>query len=525
MIDCSGNAVMNVEQVKKLIDFMQKMGYNLLELCTDDTYEVKDEPYFGYLRGGYTINEIKELDSYAKARGVELVPCIQTLAHLTNLVKLPYYSDIVDISNILLVDNPKTYDLIDKMFASLAEMYSSRLINLGMDEAHLLGLGKYLDIHGYKNRFDIFLRHLEKVVKIAKKYGFEPHIWSDMFFRIENNGAYYIEGTRISEEIRNRVPKDVALAYWDYGEHEIKESLFKDMFDAHAEFDREIWFAGGAWTWNGFAPMNRWSQYSMKPAMKQVIEHDVKNVLITIWAGNGNECSYFSVLPSLYAIRQYGLGNFDEESIKNGFYELFGFSYDAMMLLDMPNKSKLNPNADKVSSACKTLLYNDCFLGWKDSAIECELPFYYSEIAAQLKNAKNACKDFEYLFDTLEKLCLVLDKKAELGIKTRKAYKAKNKKEIKTLLKEYKKVEKLIKDFYVAFKNQWFTENKPYGWEVQEVRLGGLRSRVLNCKERLELYLANKVDKIPELEEEILPYADWKLQYNNYKGLVSVSEL
>jgi len=137
MVDCSGGAVLSVEELKRLIVVMEKMGYNLLELCTDDTYKVEGEPYFGYLRGGYTASEIKEVDAFAKSHGVELVPCIQTLAHLTNLVKLPAYSSIVDISNILLVDEPKTYELIEKMFSSLADMYSTRLINIGMDEAHL----------------------------------------------------------------------------------------------------------------------------------------------------------------------------------------------------------------------------------------------------------------------------------------------------------------------------------------------------------------------------------------------------
>ena len=525
MIDCSGNAVMKVEQVKNLIDVMQKMGYNLLELCTDDTYKINGEPYFGYLRGGYTAQEIKELDAYAKERGVELVPCIQTLAHLTNLVKLPHYSDIVDIGNILMVDNPKTYELIEKMFSSLAEMYSTRLINIGMDEAHLLGLGKYLDKHGYQNRFDIFLAHLNKVVKIAEKYGFKPHIWSDMFFRLATGGAYYKEGVRIPEEVVAKVPEQVALAYWDYGEHEIKESIFKDMFDAHQDFDREIWFAGGAWTWNGFAPMNKWSQISMKPAMKQVIEHNVENVLVTIWAGNGNECSYYSVLPSLYAIKQYGEGNFDDDSIKKGFEELFGISYDAMMALDVPNKTKLNPNMEKSVSACKTLLFNDCFVGWKDSAIQNELPFSFIEHAKVLNSAKKDCANYAYIFDTLEKLCLALDVKADLGVRTRTAYQAGDKKQLKKIIKDYTLAEKRIAEFYKAFKNQWKIENKPYGWEIHEVRFGGLRSRILNCKERLLEYVSGKVDRIPELEEEILPYADWKLQYNNYRGLVSVSEL
>ena len=52
MLDCSRNAVMKPEKVKEFIDILAKIGYNVLELYMEDTYEIEGEPYFGYLRGG-----------------------------------------------------------------------------------------------------------------------------------------------------------------------------------------------------------------------------------------------------------------------------------------------------------------------------------------------------------------------------------------------------------------------------------------------------------------------------------------
>ena len=80
MLDCSRNAVPRIETLKALIDLLAKMGYNRLELYTEDTYEIKGRPYFGYLRGRYSGAEIKEIDAYAAAKGIELTPCIQVLA-------------------------------------------------------------------------------------------------------------------------------------------------------------------------------------------------------------------------------------------------------------------------------------------------------------------------------------------------------------------------------------------------------------------------------------------------------------
>ena len=53
-----------------------------------------------------------------------------------------------------------------------------------MDEAFMLGLGKYLTEHGYQNRLEIMNQHLQTVREIASKYNFELQMWSDMFFRL-----------------------------------------------------------------------------------------------------------------------------------------------------------------------------------------------------------------------------------------------------------------------------------------------------------------------------------------------------
>ena len=108
MLDCSRNAVMKVEKVKELVDIMNRLGYNCLMLYTEDTWEVDNEPLFGYLRGKYTKSELKEIDRYALDRGIEVIPCIQTLAHLDRIFQYPEYKEINDIDNVLLVDDERT---------------------------------------------------------------------------------------------------------------------------------------------------------------------------------------------------------------------------------------------------------------------------------------------------------------------------------------------------------------------------------------------------------------------------------
>ena len=81
-------------------------------------------------------------------------------------------------------------------------------------------------------------------------------------------------------------------------------------------------------------------------------------------------------------------------------------------------------------------------------------------------------------------------------------------------------------EFYKNFRALWMRENKPFGFEVHDARFGGLKQRLTSCKERLEDYISGKIDRIEELEKEILPYRDKPtLYFNIYRRLISVSEI
>ena len=285
MLDCSRNGVMNMQGLKKFIDTIHSFGYNMLQLYTEDTFEVDNEPYFGYLRGGYTKAELKEIDAYCKEKGVDLIPCIQTLAHLNQMFRWGNeYGCINDVNDILLVDDERTYTLIENIIKTVRECFSSDVLHIGMDEAHMLGLGKYLDLHGYKNRYEILNGHLEKVLNIAKKYGFKPIMWSDMYFRLINHGDYYFEqpyNKKELEEVAKKIPQGVGQVYWDY--YNTDRKIYDRMFKAHKILSPDVWFAGGAWTWSGFASANKHTIKTMLPAMKECKKHGINKIMFTMW--------------------------------------------------------------------------------------------------------------------------------------------------------------------------------------------------------------------------------------------------
>ena len=169
MLDVSRNGVMKKETLFSFIDLIAKMGYDTLELYSEDIYKLKDRPYFGYMRGGYSVEDLKEIDQYCLKKNIELIPCIQTLAHFTNPSKGKDFIPMLDIDDILLVDDPKTYEFIEDMIRTAREAFSSKHLNIGMDEAYNLGKGNFQRKNGYEDQTSIMLRHLNKVTEIATK--------------------------------------------------------------------------------------------------------------------------------------------------------------------------------------------------------------------------------------------------------------------------------------------------------------------------------------------------------------------
>jgi hypothetical protein len=113
--------------------------------------------------------------------------------------------------------------------------------------------------------------------------------------------------------------------------------------------------------------------------------------------------------------------------------------------------------------------------------------------------------EYSYIFKTLSDLCYVLEIKWDLGIRTRTLYRKKDKAGLQKLVQDYALLLARLQVFYDSFALLWAKENKAFGWEVQDARLGGLERRIKTCKKTLERYLSSEMEIIEELEVDILP--------------------
>lgn len=517
MLDCSRNAVMKVSYVKQWLRQLALLGYNRVMLYTEDTYQLPGEPYFGYMRGAYSAEEVREIDGYAAALGIEVIACIQTLGHLAQILKWPYYGEVADTSSVLLVDEEKTYDLIEKMLKFWAENLGTRRIHLGMDEAHDLGRGKFLDRFGYQPPFEIFNRHLGKISQMCQEHGLRPMIWSDMYFRMGSAGnSYYDRDCVIPEEVVRAIPKEVDLVYWDY--YTADEEFYREWINRHRALGHEPLMASGVWTWARFWYDHEQTERAVRPCMAACRKEGVSELWFTMWGDGGAYCDFDSAFLGLAWAADLAFGGDGrEEDVAPVLKAATGYDYGSLMA-----GTRINLHSGEGKTAAPSIpavLWDDPILGIGWQGLENTGENFWPNIIAQLETVQTelallkdsvAAPDYGYLFDIISLAVEKLKFRRDLV----EAYGARDKAALLTLAGErLKGVEEIIKNLQTSFRRQWLRRNKPFGMEVIQIRFGALLARCGETRLRLEEVAEGKLDRIDELEEPLSPDAHHRLNY------------
>lgn len=507
MIDMSRGGVMRPEAVKRYIDCVAALGLNMLMLYTEDIYEVENYPMFGYLRGRYSLQELKEMDEYAACMGVELIPCIQTLGHLANYIKWGEASEFKENANVLLPDEDKTYEFIEAEIKAVRSCFRSNRIHLGMDEAVGLGLGEYLKKHGFEKKLNIFNCHLNKVLKIAEKYGYEPMIWGDMYFSSEDDNYYYEPDAIIPDYALKSAPDNVELVFWDYY-HDDYDYYDKKLIQ-YERFPNTTSFGGGVWTWDGFVPNFVYTLKTMEPALRCCIDRGIKTVIATMWGNGGCETDYFKAFDGLAVFSEFCYKG--SECSDDDIYAAAGCIIGADRAY-IDAVSDFHLGLDGSAGVGKGLFYCDPLIN-----LLC-YDLNYEDVINTYQNAKDiiqkysaqpSCDYYSLLFE-------IVSIKADIVLNLQREYKAKNDNYLlKTANETIPCLQKLYKEFYKVFSDNWHQNYKPFGFEVYAQRFGGIDIRLDYTADKLNAFVGGKIDTIEELDEKIADGLNKTWRYAN----------
>lgn len=522
MIDASRNAVPSLGGMKRLLRRMALMGMDAAMLYTEDTYEVPGYPYFGYMRGRYTQAELRELDDYADLLGIELIPFIQTLAHLDRALHWPAMNRFRDIGEVLLCDDDATLEFIRAMLQAASAPFRSRRIHIGMDEADGIGLGVHLERRGYEPPHEILKRHLAKVRDLAVEMGLQPMMWADMFF--SPNGGYYNSGDPTPEAIASVAP-GVGMVYWDYYHED--HTFYAEMIRRHKMLGNQTYFAGGIWTWVGPAPDYRKTVAASTAGLAAAQEAGLPFCVACAWGDDGAEANMMAALAGIQLYAEYAYtGGYHEEWLASRFQACCDADlsrFFGLTRFNHPTGMRFAPNS--AGNAAKFLLYQDPMLQlFAADTAGLALSAHYETLASEYAGYAAEGGPYVHLMEFYAQLGRVLAVKCRWYEEIRAAVRSGIREEGRLLAERLLKAADEVEVLRLIWRDLWSITNKPFGFEIIDGRLGALRARMQTASDRIYAWAdGDPEETLPELLEEVLPFT--KGQDGTLRGYCCVSEI
>ncbi len=531
MIDASRNSVPAPGFLRDVLDRMALMGLNCLILYMEDVYELEGEPRFGYMRGGYAREQLRQLDDYAHQYGISIVASIQVLGHLEKVLRFPEYASLQDSPSCLLVGEEKTYELIGKMLQTIGQCLRSRMVIVGMDETHGLGEGRYRQKNGVRRPLDIFLEHLQRVHALARESGLEIALYSDMLFSYSSPRHVYLDPEEAPDpEICARLPEDAGLIYWDYYSRD--PSLLNGMMKRHRDTGRAI-YAGPLLSVSSFCVNYPFTFRTAEPALEAVKKYQIPMAYGCLWHDDGAECCDWL---GLLGMQYYAESAYREDSVGREVLDArfaactglrAGWFADAAFLDAIPCS---NPENRWPPNPSKYLLWQDPLEGLYDADLQgLGLDAHYEKTAQLLEADLEKAGEEGWFLQVPLLLARTLQLKAALGERLHQHYKDRDRAALGTDAEQMGELLVQVKDLRIAHRQQWMQTCSPFGWSRLDLRYGGLIARLETAVYRLGQYLEGNLSELPELEAiryekdrsgQFLGKGIWKI----YEGCATLSD-
>jgi len=271
MLDVSRGKVPTAATLRALVDVLARMKCNVLVLYVEHPFRFRRHPKIGEGSSPLDAETLRELDAYAAARQVELVPSLQSLGHMERILSLPEYAHLAESPARWTVSpaDPGTYALLEDLYDELLPGFRSPLFIANCDEPFDLPSGRSAAREAELGPGGVYLEHLRRVRDLAAKHGRRTAVWGDVV---------HAHPERIPQ-----LPRDLLLLDWWYeAEHDY------DRVAVFARHGLDFWVCPGTSSWNCLFPRVENSLANIAGYAAAGRRHGAKGLLVTDWGDFGH---------------------------------------------------------------------------------------------------------------------------------------------------------------------------------------------------------------------------------------------
>ena len=199
---------------RRAIDFCHEWNMNayLISLADDQgcAFRFKSHPELITHKNALTHEQARELAEYARQRGVELIPEIESFGHTRFITGVPQYAHLQDaiqggrnhFSAVCPVA-PETLKLFADLYREVAEVFPSRYFHGGCDEVNWGGSELSRNALKKRSRDEIWAEYVNSLDHIAHGLGKELIVWGDFVLHKQPG-------------VLPRLNKDIIIMDWQY---------------------------------------------------------------------------------------------------------------------------------------------------------------------------------------------------------------------------------------------------------------------------------------------------------------------
>lgn len=193
-----------------------KLNYLLIQA---DYTKWETEPKM-WLDWSTSKEDVKAIIDYARTHHMEVAPLVQSLGHSEWMFKNGANRDIAEDPDRpygYCPNNPKSYEVIFKIYDEAIELFKPQWFHIGHDEVTMGGRFPHDDVCKQKTVDQLFVEDVRKLHDYFTKKGIRVMLWGDMaLHKTETPDAGWAETPEIAKGIRDGLPRDIIVTDWHY---------------------------------------------------------------------------------------------------------------------------------------------------------------------------------------------------------------------------------------------------------------------------------------------------------------------
>ena len=297
-LDAGRGKVPKAEVLRRIVDIISGLGYTELQLYNESTFDYTNHPAMKASGPKLSAVEMRALDDYCAAKGVELVPNQNSFGHLSGWLARPAYRHLAECPQGVKIDKPKldcgpmalcatspeSVEFLAGLYDEFLPCFRSKRLNVGGDEVwdlldprgrsatevRLLGDGR------------VYLSFLRKIHALASDRGRTTMFWADMIFR--------------HPELVPELPRTGLVALdWGYEAN----SPFESHGVALEKSGVPFYVCPGTSAWGSLFGRVANMRANVDNAVAAARRHGASGLMLADWGDGGHPQPWIVTLPSL----------------------------------------------------------------------------------------------------------------------------------------------------------------------------------------------------------------------------------